>query len=102
MSAAWRNLGGKRRTLARLVYERDSNCHVCKRWVDQSLQWPHPMSRSVDHVHETQDGGPLLDLDNLVMAHLRCNSSKGSKRRHERTRESRRETSTIIIDSATL
>ena len=108
MSEAWRALGGRRRTLARLVYARDRStpgytCH-CGLPIDWTLTWPDPMSRTVDHVHETQDGGPLTDLDNLSTAHARCNSSKGIQRRHERERGQRtsRTTATIVIDPSTL
>jgi 5-methylcytosine-specific restriction endonuclease McrA len=107
VSQAWRDLGGRRRTIARQVYARDKAtpgyvCH-CGRPIDWMLAWPEPMSRSVDHAHETQDGGPLTDMDNLVTAHLGCNASKGAARRHERAREARPSiTSTIIIDPATL
>lgn len=110
MSQAWRDLGGKRRTLARQVYLRDSNtpgylCPRCRRPIDWTLVWPHPMSRTVDHVDETQDGGPLAALDNLGAMHLSCNSSKGAARRHQRERDqrrTRRSSTTIIIDPATL
>lgn len=116
MADAWRNLGGRRRTLARQVYARDRatpgyTCPVCKGDIDWALPYrdPHtghvnPTSKSVDHASEIQDGGPMLDLDNCWTAHLGCNSSKGAARRHERTREQRqaRITMTIAIDPHTV
>lgn len=106
MSHAWRALGGRRRTLARQVYARDratpgytcpgSRGRPCGQPIDWTLPYKNPdtgqvnrWSKSVDHVHETQDGGPLTDLDNLTTVHLRCNSSKGAERRHERERAQR-------------
>ncbi len=105
---AWRNLGGQRRTIARLVYARDKGtpgyvCPVCKQGVDWTLTWPDPMSRSIDHATELQDGGALTDLDNCWTAHLGCNSSKGATRRQERERQERAAGgTTIIVDAATL
>jgi 5-methylcytosine-specific restriction endonuclease McrA len=106
---AWRKLGGRRRTLARTVYARDRRpgyvCPVCKQPIDWSLEWPDPMSRSVDHDEELQDGGSLTDLDNLYATHLRCNASKGAARRHERERVFKREARpvpTIALDPSTL
>lgn len=101
MSEAWRALGGQRRTLARMVYARDRatpgyRCH-CGQAIDWTLKYPDPMARSVDHVHETQDGGSLTDLANLASAHYRCNSSKGASRRHERAREAKQGRASMII-----
>ena len=113
MSEAWRALGSRRRTLARMVYARDRSDpgYVCPR-CGLPIDWTLPYrdadgqivtaSRSVDHVHETQDGGPLTDLDNLASVHLGCNSSKGAERRHEREREARPSGGVIIVDPATL
>lgn len=106
----WRNLGGRRRTLARQVYARDRAtpgyvCPACGRPIDWSLEWPDTMSRTVDHAEELQDGGSLTDLDNLWTAHLGCNSRKGAARRHERERVVRREAEAVVsisIDASTL
>ncbi len=108
MSEAWRALGGRRRTLARLVYQRDRStpgyvCPPCGTPIDWTLPFRddygriNRWSKSVDHVHETQDGGALTDLDNLASVHLGHNSSKGAARRHERERETRRVTTTVIV-----
>ncbi|HEU4422116.1 MAG TPA: HNH endonuclease [Pilimelia sp.] len=115
MSDAWRQLGGRRRTLARLVYARDRGtpgyvCPKCRRPIDWTLPYKDPeteqvnrWSKSVDHAHETQDGGALTDLANLVTVHLGCNASKGAARRHERTREARQaHTVMIAVDPTTL
>lgn len=103
MSQAWVALGGKRRTLARQVYHRDTHCWICGQWVDQTLPRGHPKSRSVDHPHERQDGGAPLDLDNLHLAHLGCNSSKGASRRWARYREARQANeTTIMVDPSML
>lgn len=106
MSDAWRKLGGRRRTLARMVYQRDratpgyvcpgSRTRPCGQPIDWTLPYKDPetgavnvWSKSVDHVEETQDGGALTDLDNLWSAHYGCNASKGAARRHEREAQAR-------------
>lgn len=113
----WRNLGGRRRTLARMVYARDRStpgyvCPVCSQPIDWSLPFTDPVtgavnvwSKSVDHGEELQDGGDLTNLDNLFSAHYRCNSSKGAARRHERERAVKsqaRAVPTISVDPTTL
>lgn len=83
-------------------------CPRCSLPIDWTLPYRDDLgqvltqSKSVDHLHESQDGGSLTDLDNLASVHLGCNSSKGAQRRHERERESRPSTGVIIIDPASL
>lgn len=115
MSDAWRNLGGRRRTLARLVYQRDRAdpdyvCPVCAHPIDWALPYRddrgmvNTQSKSVDHDQELQDGGAMLDPDNCWSTHLGCNASKGASRRHEREREQRPRpvTVTIAVDPHTV
>jgi 5-methylcytosine-specific restriction endonuclease McrA len=122
MADAWAALGRRRRTLAIQVYQRDSTTHgytcpgtptkPCGLPIDWDLPYRDPytgqvntMSKTVDHAIELQDGGPILDLDNCWSAHLACNSSKGSARRHQREREARQQhttTAIIVVDLHTL
>ncbi|MEU3528821.1 HNH endonuclease [Streptomyces sp. NPDC038707] len=51
-------------------------CSLCDEAVDMTLAWPDPMSPSVDHIVPRSRGG--LDVpQNVALAHLRCNVSKG-------------------------
>lgn len=50
-------------------------CALCGEAVDRSLEWPHPLSKSVDHIVPISKGG-TDDIENLQLAHLRCNISK--------------------------
>ena len=114
MADAWAALGRTRRTLAQQVHYRDSHTpgYVCPgrpgKPCGQPIDWDLPYrdpytgqvnvwSKSVDHEVELQDGGAILDLDNTWSAHLRCNASKGAARRHQREREARHHTTTIIM-----
>jgi 5-methylcytosine-specific restriction endonuclease McrA len=62
------------------VYERDGwTCALCKQAVDKSLQWPDPMSKSIDHITPISLGGTDT-LDNVQTSHLSCNWRKGANR----------------------
>ena len=120
MADAWATLGRTRRALAQRVHHRDSTTpgylcpgrpgHPCWLPIDWDLPYRDPytgqvntMSKSVDHIVERQDGGAILDIDNCFSTHLGCNSSKGAARRHQREREARHNTQTIImVDLTTL
>jgi 5-methylcytosine-specific restriction endonuclease McrA len=61
------------------VYTRDGwTCQLCRKPIDQSIAWPHPMSPSVDHIVPLSRGGAHA-LSNVQSAHLGCNSSKCDK-----------------------
>lgn len=88
-----------RLNLSRQVYQRDRAtfgylCPRCGNPIDWELPYKDPetgqvnlWSKSVDHLHEIQDGGSVTDVDNMATTHLRCNSSKGAQRRWDRTKQ---------------
>lgn len=51
-------------------------CWLCRRPIDKSIRWPHPLSKSVDLVIPYSRGGSALDPRNLRPAHLGCNSGR--------------------------
>lgn len=53
-------------------------CGICGGGLERSLAWPHPLSKSIDHVIPLARGG-THEAANLQWAHLRCNVSKGSR-----------------------
>jgi 5-methylcytosine-specific restriction endonuclease McrA len=53
-------------------------CYLCDTPIDRTVQWPHPLSRSVDHVIPRSRGG-TDDESNLRAAHWRCNEAKGAR-----------------------
>lgn len=58
------------------VFDRDGwVCGICGEPVDKALQWPDPMSVSLDHIVPLSKGGSHT-LDNVQCAHLCCNMSK--------------------------
>jgi 5-methylcytosine-specific restriction endonuclease McrA len=61
------------------IWERDRGiCWICEDPVDPALAWPHPMSRTFDHVIPMSKGGPHV-ASNIAVAHNRCNKSKQDK-----------------------
>jgi len=60
------------------VFERDGwICQLCGRKINRRLKWPHPYSKSIDHIIPLSKGGADA-LINVQSAHLRCNISKNA------------------------
>lgn len=80
------------------VFAEETNCWLCRKWVDQSLDGrTHPMGRTVDHVLELWQGGDPLDRANCRLAHRKCNTAKSN-----RLRGRRRTQPSYTVDAATL
>lgn len=58
------------------VYRRDQwVCGLCGEVIDEGLNYPHPMSASLDHIVPLSRGG-VHQLHNVQASHLRCNLRK--------------------------
>lgn len=58
------------------VWDRDEGkCWICSSVVPRDAKYPHPLSRSLDHVIPLAKGGGHT-FSNVALAHLRCNISK--------------------------
>ena len=66
-----------------IVLRRQTTCWICGQPVDKTLTGPE--GPSVDHVIPRRDGG-TNQLDNLRLAHLRCNSARQAGERVKRRR----------------
>jgi hypothetical protein len=53
-------------------------CGLCAEPIDKSLRFPHPQSKSIDHIRPVSLGG-THEQANLQWAHLHCNISKGAR-----------------------
>lgn len=75
-----RKAGAKtERFTRREIYERDRwICGICRKRVDPDLTWPHPMSKSLDHVIPISQGGDHTRA-NCRLAHVICNLSRGDR-----------------------
>lgn len=71
----------------RLAFERNKRkilasqniCGICGQIVDKSLKYPHPLSPCIDHIIPIDRGGHPSDIDNLQLAHWKCNRDKANK-----------------------
>ena len=62
-----------------IIYKTQDVCWICGKPVDKSLKSPHPLSKTVDHKIPVAKGGHPSDLDNLALAHRKCNRMKSDK-----------------------
>lgn len=53
-------------------------CPLCGEDIDETLVWPDPGSKSIDHIVPLSKGGSHTQ-ENLQWVHLRCNLSKGAR-----------------------
>lgn len=61
------------------IFERDGwVCGICDLTVDPTLDYPHPLSRSLDHILPLSRGGTHTRA-NVQLAHLQCNVRKGDR-----------------------
>ncbi len=65
-----------REAKARFVRKAEPWCTICGAEVDKSLEWPDPLSPSVDHIIPLARGGSATDVAGWGLAHLRCNRLK--------------------------
>ena len=71
----------------RLAFERNkrkimasqSICGICGQPVDKKLRYPHPMSPCIDHIIPIDRSGHPSDINNLQLAHWKCNRAKANK-----------------------
>lgn len=71
----------------RLAFERNkrkilatqSICGICGQPVDKSLKYPHPMAPCIDHIIPIDRSGHPSDINNLQLAHWKCNRAKANK-----------------------
>lgn len=63
----------------KVIYATQTICGICGKPVDMTLKYPHPLSKSIDHIIPIDKGGHPSDIDNLQLAHWTCNRQKSDK-----------------------
>lgn len=58
------------------IYATQTVCGICGMPVDFSYKYPHPLSPCIDHIIPVARGGHPSDIDNLQLAHWKCNRLK--------------------------
>ena len=73
-------IGGRlRKAFKHKVYIRNQGvCQLCKDYVYLNIEYPDPMSASIDHIIPVSKGGTHA-LYNLQLAHWICNVKRGNK-----------------------
>lgn len=61
------------------IYATQTICGICGQPVDMHLKWPDPMSKTVDHIIPVAKGGHPSAIENLQLAHFKCNRLKSDK-----------------------
>ena len=54
-------------------------CGICGQPVDKHIPYPDPMSPAIDHIIPVSKGGHPCDINNLQLAHMKCNRDKSDK-----------------------
>jgi 5-methylcytosine-specific restriction endonuclease McrA len=61
------------------ILERDRwRCGICRKVIGKSFSYPHPRSKSIDHIIPLSEGGDDTAA-NKRAAHLSCNLSRGNR-----------------------
>lgn len=74
--------GAHRTTFERnrmIVLKTQNICGICGQEIDPAYKYPHPLSKTVDHIIPIAKGGHPSDLSNLQAAHRWCNRWKSDK-----------------------
>lgn len=69
------------------IYATQRVCAICGQPVDFRLKWPDPLSPTIDHIIPVAKGGHPSDINNLQLAHFRCNRLKSDKIFKEESKE---------------
>ena len=54
-------------------------CALCGEPVDKRIKYPDPYAATIDHIIPVSKGGHPSDLENLQLAHFKCNRDKADK-----------------------
>lgn len=63
----------------KIVLATQNVCGICGQEIDPVFKYPHPLSKTVDHIIPVAKGGHPSDLANLQAAHRWCNRQKSDK-----------------------
>lgn len=83
--------GHRYRQLREHVKSTQNICWICGDPIPRDVQWPDPLSFSLDHVAPRQQRPDLAhDPRNAKAAHLGCNSRRGNGSRRRRRQAGKR------------
>ena len=76
------HIGPHRRTYDKnkaIILRTQNICGICGMPVDKSRKYPDPLSPCVDHIIPIARGGHPSAIENLQLAHWKCNRMKSDK-----------------------
>ena len=63
----------------KIIFATQTICGICGQPVDFGMKYPHPLSPCIDHIIPVARGGHPSDMENLQLAHWKCNREKSDK-----------------------
>ncbi len=63
----------------KIILATQNTCGICGEEIDPRFKFPHPLSKTVDHIIPVAKGGHPSELANLQAAHLWCNRWKSDR-----------------------
>ena len=63
----------------KIIYATQTVCGICGKPVDFGMKYPHPLSPCIDHIIPVSKGGHPSDMENLQLAHWKCNREKSDR-----------------------
>lgn len=63
----------------KIILATQTNCGICGQLVDMNLKYPNDMAACVDHIIPVSKNGHPSAMENLQLAHWRCNRDKSDK-----------------------
>lgn len=84
----------------KIIFASQNICAICGKPVDFSIPYPNPMCATVDHIIPIAMGGHPSDLENLQLAHFKCNREKGQSTAPQKTPSPSRVSNRALVLSA--
>ena len=76
----------------KIIYATKTVCGICGQPVDFGMKYPHPLSPCIDHIIPVSRGGHPSDIENLQLAHWKCNREKSDKLPDDLVKEKNKKT----------
>lgn len=70
-----------------IILKTQTVCGICGQPVDKTRKYPDPLSPCVDHIIPIARGGHPSAIENLQLAHWKCNREKSDKLQSEERKD---------------
>lgn len=86
----------------KIIFATQTVCALCGKPVDFSLKYPNPWSATIDHIIPIDKGGHPSDLENMQLAHFRCNRLKSDKIQDDSKQRMKKNNDVVVITNRML